>query len=435
MIKTLLLAALLSFALTSPAWAGEFEYQGLLGAYGNSMPKLKRSDVSKNGAGLEGQLQGKYRFDKNFSLQFQPWFKTDGLTKSSADKFQFEAQELSLEWKKSSRKLKLGVSTQVWEGTDLINPMDIASVKNYRDPLSIQNRGSAGLFYSDQIGKFSGDFIYIPWQTKALMPSQESPWYPRDINLTRSDDLNIVLPNEVTYRIFDDRVRDNALANNMGMRLQFHGSSFDLSLAGFEGMASTPLLIPIFRGAGGATITFQNPVEIYPIYYRQRVAAAAMMLTAGSWIFRAAAQHAQPMGESFFVADSTVPVELPTWSDYGVLGVEKNFEWGEQSVTLIVQGVASHQPKSESISSFSALLEKSGMVALRFPIKENWTWTSAFFQEFKTNASFFHTDIGWGFSEHWKAELSADILAGSPQSTIGTYDQNDRGSARMVYSF
>lgn len=422
----------------SCAWAGEFEYQGLLGAYGSSMPEIKRTDITKNDTGLEGQILGKYKFNKNFSFQFQPWFKTDGMTKSNPDKFQYETQELSLEWKKSSRKLKLGVSTAVWEGTDLFNPMDIASVKNYRDPLSIQNRGSAGLFYSDQIGKFSADLVYIPWQTKALMPSQESPWYPRDISLTQSNNQNVVLPTDPTYQVFDDQILNNALANNVGLRLQYHGSSFDLSVAGFDGEAPNPLMIPRIQGVaiGNNPITFQNPVEIYPIYYRQRVAAAAAMFTAGSWIFRLAAQHAQPIGADTYTPTFTnQALNMPSWSDYGVLGIEKNIEWGEQSITVILQGIASHQPQSDSISSFSSLLEKSAMLALRFPFKEGWTWTSAFFQEFKTNGNFFHTELGWGFAEHWRTELSVDVLSGSPASTIGSYDQNDRGTFRMVYSF
>lgn len=423
------------------AHAGEFDYQGQIAGYEASMPQLKRDDVTKNDAGFEGYFKTKYAFNKNFNFQLQPWFKYDATNKTPAEKFQADPQELSFEWKKSARKIKIGYSTAVWEGTDIINPMDIASVKNYRDPFSVQNRGTAGIFYSDQIGKFSWDALFIPWNSKVLMPGQESPWLPRDTSMFQDTGYQVQLPDAVIYSVQSDIVLNRALANNGGLRLQYHGDSVDLSVGGFEGQASNPMMVPHvnFQGIiiGGQTVLIpQNPIEIFPVYYRQRTVATALSWTLGSWIVRGAAQHTQPLGEDFFsLPNYPLPIALPSWSDYGVLGIEKNIEWGDQNITFIVQGIASHAPKSESVASFQSLLEKSAMVALRFPVKENWTWTTAYFREFKANSSFLHSEVGWNLAEHWKAELSADILLGTKNSVIGTYDQNDRGTFRLSFSF
>lgn len=407
----------------------ELEYQGQLGAFASQMPGQNQSDVTKNSAGVDAQLQLRQTWKRNYNFQARTWLQSDGANKSPKEKFQYEVQDFFFEWKKSARRFKLGVSSPVWEGTDFLNPMDLIVAKNYSDLFNIRNRGSAGLFYSDQLGPISWDLIYIPWQTRSTLPGEQSPWYPRSIALpVDTDQITLRLPPTVEYKVQPEESLRGAQLHNAGLRLQYRGDLLDFSVAGFEGTASQPLLLPTVRGIiiPPSTVELQNPVEILPVYYRQRVGAFALVTHAGSWIFRLSAQHAQPLGSD---------PRLPSWSEFGVFAIEKTIDWRDQGITLIAQFVGARRPQSESLSALSSLLEKAAMLGVRFPVRENLTWNAAFFQEQKNKSSFFHSDITWNLNDHWRTELAADILSGDPSSALGTYEANDRYGLRLVYGF
>lgn len=409
----------------------DFEVDGKLQPFAGTYLSSQPEDVTSHHVGIETELETQYRFSP-FRFQFEVWSKYDATNESEKDTFQAELDELSLEWRDGGRKIKIGWSIRSWEGTDLINPMDVIHSKNFNDPLDSRNRSAPGLFYNDAVGDFAWDLTYLYEQQKTRLPGTNSPWWPRKLYLPiENDQILLRLPETLEYRITNGEVIDEALSHNVAARVQYHGSQFDISLAGFEGSSSPPLLIPVVNvvpiEVSPRTIyQLQSPIQIDPVYYRQRAVAFAVVWTAGSWIFRASGNHVQPLGDD---------PRLPTWSQLGVLGVEKTFYFKSQMLTLLGQAVASHRPDSGSLSFLSSLYENSYMLGVRWAPSEKLTWLQAVFQEQENFSYFYHIEANWSFKEAWSLILQADFFQGSPESVLGTYSENDQVFLKTSYSF
>jgi hypothetical protein len=432
MNKCLALILLLAYLLSaSPAHAA-LDSQGQIALFGTSMPTQNLPDVTQNTGGIDARIKERYSFNRQFHLSFEPWFRADGLTRSPEERSYFEPHELSLEWKKSAHKIKIGFSTESWEGTDLFNPMSFLHAKNWRDPLNSENRSSPGVFYSDQIAQFSWDLVYIPWQSKAVLPGDNSPWWPRQFNLpVQNPNQVLLLPLQAAYRLQSDEILNHALDNNIGLRIGYHGSRFDLSLAGYQGSASPPLLTPIVNltpveVSPQQIYQLQSPILIQPTYYRQQLIAGALIVPMGTWILHLADQYSQSLGDD---------PRLPGWLHYGVLELEKTWSIRGQSLVSFIELIASKRPDSTSFSSVSSLTERSVALGFRWPFTENWTWTSGAFQEEKSKSAFVHSALAWNFRENWREELAGDLFLGPPDSTLGNYTHNDRIQEQITYSF
>jgi hypothetical protein len=415
------------------------EKSGKWTVFGGSYLEKQKEDITSGSAGAEASLKFQQKLPASLRLQADGWFRYDGLNESAEEVTQAELEELSVDWRKGSRKIKAGVSTRVWEGTDVINPMDVIHSKNWRDPLNTRKLAAPGLFYDDSFGNFSIDVTYLAIQQKARLPGSHSPWYPRDLYLPiESNEYRILLDDPPEYELLPYEERDQALENNVALRIQYIGSSMDLSLAAFEGSASTPLLAPsaqfnTVQTSPEQVLQADGPIRIRPIYYRQRAYAFAFSWSLGSWIFRGAANHIQPLTDNEGLPANKAPV--PSWSELGVFGVEKTLYFGNQMLTLLGQAVASRRPSSEGLSMLSSLYKRSYMAGIRWAPNEKWTWLQAFFQEQEHFSSFYHTEISWNFREAWNLTLDASFLQGRPDSVLGTYDKNDQALLKTSYSF
>lgn len=408
----------------------EFEVSGQLQAFGGGLLSPQPEGVTSHTGGLESQIKTQYEFTRALRFNSDLWAKYDGLNKSDEEITQGELDEFSIEWRKGGRRLKLGYSIRVWEGTDLVNPMDFIHSRNYRDPLNSRLRSAPGLFYDDTWGDLSWDFTYLIRQQNVKLPGENSPWYPRRLYLPLEfEDFKVLLPQDLNYEVYSDVEIENALENNFAFRLQYHGASFGISLAAFEGSASPPLLVPVVDfdvSSGVNELQARSPIGIEPHYYRQRVFGTTLVWTLGSWIFRASGNHMQPLSDD---------TRVPTWSQLGVLGVEKTLYLGDQLFILIFQAVGSRRPETGGLSMLASLYEESYMAGVRWTISEKWTWLQAFFQEQKMFSHFYHTEIDFNFAPAWNLSLQADFFQGPPPSVLGTYGGNDQIILKTSYSF
>lgn len=429
-----LLPILLITMIFCPAesWSAVGQTSGQVAVFAASMPSQDVEDVNQNSAGLELKIGTNYTFNKNLKFLFSPWFKTDPINLSSEERFQFDPDELAVEWRQTTQRLKLGYSLRKWEGTDLVNPMDVIHPKNWRDPLQGRLRPSPGLFYTGDKGRWSWDFTYIPIQSKALLPGEKSPWWPRLRQVpVEADDLILRLPTDVEYEVGDVEELDHALTHNFALRVQYHASFWDFSLAGFEGSSSAPLLTPVInlvpiQISPKRIFQLLSPIRIEPIHYRHRVLAFANVWNLDEIIIRLSAHHAQSIGDD---------PRLPGWSELGVIGVEKGFSFGNQSVVLLLQYIISRRPDIDSLSMLSSLFENSYMLGARWVPGEKWIWTAAYFQEQTTFSSLIHSELDWNFTENWHQKISVDLFSGSSGSPLGVYENNDQISLQTSYSF
>jgi hypothetical protein len=415
----------------TPAFA-RMKIEGQAALFGAAMPNQNVGDVTNANGGATLELDFSQSWGKRFRFEFNPWLQGDALTKSRSEKFQFETPKAAFSWRHKAQKLEVGISTMKWEGTDLINPMDLLHSKNFTDPLSSRTRGSPGMFYSNQIGNFSWDLAYIPRQMKAVLPGDNSPWWPRHFGLpVEHKDFKILLPERPEYRVMRGREWHHALDHNVGLRVQYHGDALDFSLAGFEGNSAMPVLLPDVTLNFTATpneFLASSPIGIEPNHYRHRVAAAAAVVPVETWIFRLSGQYARNAGDD--------PEDiLPSWAAVGVLAVEKPFSLGKREIRLILQGVASNREENGGVSVLSTLLKNSVMLGWRYPFTDEWTWTAAVFQELTGHSYFAHMAFNWNTSDRTKQELAGDLIGGQVGSALGTYERNDRIFLRSTFLF
>lgn len=382
--------------------------------------------------GLEPQIQMQSEFDSNWRFHFDFWGQYNPANKSPSDVTQLELDEFSMSHYSKGRRLKLGYSYRNWEGTDLINPMDIFFSHNYINPLKTRSRSALGLFYDDSYQNFEWDFTYAYKQKEHLLPGSESQWWPRSLYLpTESDSVRLIINDDIRYDILDPDTLNKALDHNLALRVQYHGKNYDLALAGTEGLATPPLLSPLVDvnpiEIDPKTIyLLQSPIYITPVFYRQRAVAGKIVLTLGDFIFRLAAHHTQPLGD-----DS----RIPSWSQLGVFAAERTFYFGQHMLTVLAQFIDSRRPETSGVSLLTSLYQKSYMGGLRWAPNENWTLFLALFQETTNWSLFSRSEVTWNFTETWSLGFEANIFQGPSDSALGTYDRNDSAYIHIKKSF
>lgn len=428
----ILLTALLAFALPFPLLAYEYESSGSLQLNGGQIFSPETKEMTYQTFSIEPEYRSQTELTEDFRFNFDAWGNFDPLNKSEKDVVQFELNEFTLGYISGGRRVKFGYSYRNWEGTDLINPMDIFFAKNWIDPLNTRTRSGLGLFYDDGFGNFEVDFTYIVQQKRHLLPGDKSQWWPRSLYLpTESESVVLLLDDELTYSIHDPEILDHALNNNVALRVQYHGSDFDLAIAAAEGLATPPLLSPIINVtpievSPRQVYQLQSPVQIAPIFYRQRAVAGNLVWTLGNYILRASANHVQPLGDD---------ERIPSWSQLGVIGIERTFYLKNQMFTLLGQYIDSRRPDVTGVSMLTSLYQKSYMAGLRWAPSNRWTYLLALFQETTTWSYFLRSEIGWTFKDNWNLSLEVNIFEGPASSAIGTYGRSDSGYFHLKRSF
>lgn len=377
-------------------------------------------------------LNAGWKWGSNFRLKIQPWGRVSseggwGEWNPSGD-----AGESFVELKSGAIKIAAGSFVPKWEGTDGVNPMDIATMKDFRDPLRPDDLGSNGVKLSMAGESLSGEILYVPLQTRSRIPGYLSPWWPRRGQLPlQSETLELRLPERVDYRLLSHEEIDKALWNNAGLRLQYRGDGWDFSAAGFEGAAEMPTLrvstvslTPI--ALYPKEIYALNSVELLPIDYRRRTGAGAVTIASGTWIFRLAARHDQPLGD-----DS----RRPQWSQQTVFGVEKNIELSEQNLILVLQGTNGRRGDDGSLTTVADLFDRAVLFGGRWMIGERWSVNLSAVRDLKKKSSYDHFEISRRFAESYSVEVFADVLDGPEDSLLGLLGDRDRGGLRVSGAF
>lgn len=428
-INTILIQVLLIFCGPSRAWASTSGSVAVNTAYYSSLSSESIEDNYTSGL---IDFKSQFKILKNWSLNSSLKAEASPNNGSSIEQFWSEFQELNIQYKKSSTRIKFGAATVNWEGTDLINPMDLVSPKIYFDPLNSIQRSSIGAFYSSSSGSLSVDAAFIPLQSDAKLPGSKSLWWPREFNLpTEADNTLLLLPEHPEYKINGRRTLDDADKNNLALRLSYAGNNFDFAIAGFEGQVQTPLLLPIVnltvvQVSPKKIFQLGNPIEIQPLYYKIRSGAFLASTTWSNFIFRISAQNIQPLGRD---------TRIPSWSQLGVFAIERTFDIINRPLTAIIQAVRSREAESEGLSLLSNLTQNASVLGLRYGLSDETTISAAYFQEFVTHSEFQHYELKYLILENFEVKLSADFFNGKKDSALGTYKSNDRTQLQLSYLF
>lgn len=431
------------------SWA---ETSGRLRLQETSFFKKQKPPVRSSQESVTLEIEGKWSLSKSMRLRLEPKARYNSDPNIVDAPLDGDLHDTGVETKLGSVRLHVGSFVRVWEGTDGLNPMDVASMKNSRDPLGGESLSSVGLALSGGQNFFTWDVLYIPRQTRTRLPGPTSPWFPRSNNLPlQRDDRSLLIPDEPEYQLLSRQEIAKALDQNGGVRLQLHGESWDFSLGGFQGASQTPLLLPEVNADlvdvkpdGSLILRAKNPIGIRPVDYPRRSVSGALVYTRESWILRLAARHDQPFGgdqspaswvAANLQASFTTQSLLPTWSSLGILGLEKTVGIGTQNVVFILQGSYGVSPESGGVISAQDLLRRALMAGFRWPLSDETTVSFMGFYENKWKSSYSRLLFQKKITDPALIEASIDLFRGPPQSILGIWSDQSSGSLAFIYQF
>lgn len=372
----------------------------------------------------------KFRDGSNskWSLRSNLFFQGSSLEEANEEQFFYDPTNVYLEYSKKNYFFQAGYFTLKWEGTDGMNPMDIASMKNWSDPLDSKTRASLGVHMGDSSKALDWEMAYIPMQTSSQLPGNKSAWWPRSSNLPlRTDDIELRLPEEVTYNVTPTNELNKARTHNFAVRLQKHGDFADVAFAHYEGAAQTPLVTPTLnvtpiQVSPKEIYLLQSPIQLVPTDYRVRSTAGFISKAWETWIFRASSRYDQPLGNA---------KSLTTWSQQTVAGFERSFD----SIILIVQGLWFHSPTGGSLVSVQDVFDQSVLLGLRWQLGETWTLLASGIQATQDSSSYYSLDLSKSFESGWGLKANYQSIYGPKNSLLGVLDKNDRASLELSRAF
>lgn len=384
-------------------------------------------------APTEGRFEGEYnRRDElhpGINFKFHPAWRMTSARNSTSNDVLIDPREIYLEAAGDHYFLRGGFFTPSWEGTDGLNPMDIASVRDWSDPLRSNTLGSAGVQFGFSTASSEFEIFWVPRQTLSRLPGESSAWWPRRLRFPlRNEGLELQLPDQVDYQIYPREELNYALSNNAGLRWQLHGDAGDLAVGAFEGAAEAPLFSPLLYATAISTKSFLliPPIQITPVDYRRRTMSGLISFPWDGWIFRAAIRHDQPVGTDY---------RLPGWSEQAIAGFEKSFDHSGNTVTLIFQGSWGRRADDASLLSVNDLFDRAILAGVRWPLGEFWTVMISGFRTPRDGAYFFQSEISRRFSDSLRGDLFSQVLNGPPESLLGILGDRDRAGARLTYAF
>lgn len=396
----------------------------------------QKDPVEQTNSNLTFEYEYKKSLSENWRVLFEPRIHASSDPKIVNTNFDGDFRDSLVETKRGNVHLQAGSFIKEWEGTDGTNPMDIATMKSYKDPMNSESLGSWGISASgsNSSSSFNWEVFYVPSQTQPRLPGDNSPWLPRSTTLPlAADNEELLIPNNPEYQILSPKELNSAMENNYGGRLQFHGESWDLSLAGFEGASQTPILQPIIQGqlvqiSPKTIVQMDNPIQIQTINYRRRTVAAAITSTHDSWVYRLAGKHEQPLGDS--------PL-LPSWTDQVVGGVEKTVTLGGQNVIFSV--LYSYETESSAIQP--GIIPnpdpfwRSFLLGMRYPLRDDLVLFVGGVKSTLNSSFLARLNLHKNLGAHWGLEANLDWNQGPADSLFGVWQDQSRLRLSTVYQF
>jgi hypothetical protein len=374
------------------------------------------------------------RPSKAWRLRVSPWVYSDPVSPSPNEKLIVDANEASLEFKDRDLSVKGGLNSIAWGVTDIFNPLDVVSARRYMDPLNSDKRGVPSLDINWDNGTYHFELIYIPIQLESIMPGEKSRWLPRDITYSRQISGRTLILDQTFNYLYEEREElDDALKNNVGLRLERRGSGFDVTGIFFQGAPTAPYMSIAGVYGNGTSIRegqeglLVQEITLKPIYYVRRTFGMGAVATFDTTIVRFAASNSDRIS-----AKSV----LPGWSQNAIVGVEQNLPVGESTLTLLLQATwAQHEEQADNtITSIDRIFDRSWLFGLRLPWGD-WTYTAAFLYDAAYFGKFGQLKIDRKVSDGMTATLQGDVFDGPAGSPVGTYRRNDRVTLGATFFF
>jgi|GEM_PF-6828234 len=390
--------------------------------------------------GIELDQDGK--INKQYRYSFKGTFQSNLVSKYQPENYFADLYEAYVEYK-PTRKFKtiIGWNTVNWGVMDIYSPMDVVNQHTYFDPLNSAKRGAPMVNFQWNPRGWEISAMYIPFQAKAIFPSNDSRWLPRNtinnvaINYQGSRG-QALLTNPVTYDIQNPVTVNSALNNNFGLNLVKHFDSLDLHAMYFNGAASTPSFLLDTTGGTfqslppNLVIKLDNPIILHPMFYRTQTSAFGFSANLGDVILR---------GESAYVATVPPPdaYNVTPWMWQSGIGLEKNWDLGSTTLTQLVHYYYAKYPDQGGNLPDSGyrIFDNTPMIGFRWAINdEKYFYASVLYNVTQDG-------IFWiaGYSEKLTDALRWDIswrdISAKKDGLLKTYGDNDHAVIDLTYFF
>jgi len=402
-------------------------------------PDALNPEVNRSAQAFHFTGSASLKWKRDFKLKLLPVAQWDPVNLSKRERAWVDLQEGYLQFQKELYVIQLGFNQFTWGVTDVYNPLDGVNPRRYFDPLQSPKMGVASAFLKlDPVPLVSVELIYIPTNRKSQLPGENSRWLPRDYLRNRQvattdGNVTIQLPERMKYRYEKDEVLNQALSNNYGARALFLLPSLDIQVAYFNGAAGSPATGLSLTGSLAKllpeiVIEADPDVGIIPIYYRHQFYGGSAVYATGEWIFRYENTFNRPISKRS---------DLPVASQSHVFEIEKSFLIFKQNFTFLLLGTyskTSDQASNDSTSLFR-LFDKAGILAIRYAPSSKWSSVASLLYDTVKFGKLAHGEVSYLLRDGLRISAMGDVLAGKPETPVGTYRRNDRVSLGLQYSF
>lgn len=377
-----------------------------------------------------------------FRVKALPIVQWDPQSLSKNEQFYRDLQEGYAQLQVSHFTTQVGFNSFNWGDSDVFNPLDVVNPRRYFDPFRPEKIGVGAALLKYDMDKIFVEAIYIPKQRKTLLPGEQSRWLPREFYRNKNIETSfgkgaISIPSNLQYHYVNPKEIDGALSNNYGMRAKYRLSGLDGSLIFFDGSAVAPAvnipaidldLTSVSNSNDFLLLTSPN-LFLQASYYRVRVLGTSFVAVLGDTLLKGAFAYTQTKQKL-----STLPPDLKE----SVLGAERTFSWGKQTLTTLLQGTYVQRGYSSidnNTVSLSRMFDRAGMLGLRWGIGEKWVVLSSYLRDIKFKGNLFHDEIQFKFRDGYAFQATADFLDGATETPLGTYKNNDRVSLGLHAQF
>jgi hypothetical protein len=356
----------------------------------------------------------------------------------------WDIQEGYLQYQASSFTAQVGMNVQTWGDTDVFNPLDVVNARKYYDPLRSDKLGAPTVLIKKEWEKVFVEAIYIPFQPETVLPGESSRWLPRDIYKSRafagSSAGNgavfsgvINLPSTLSYHYGTAAVLNAANRDNFGGRVKFRLPGFDFTIAGFQGAATAPAVnitnlnlapIVITPGTTSLDVTVKSDIYLQSLFYKTRMAGTSFVWSVGEFLVKGATAQNHVISHLDGVFAGRVPKD--DWEN--ALGLEHTFQVGKGSLTAFLQGTYVKRDEALDTNSVSLarMFDRATMIGLRWAFSEKWTALASGLYDTQYKGNLEHLEAAYKISDGWTGKIYGDLLAGPPETPLGTYARNDR---------
>jgi hypothetical protein len=378
-------------------------------------------------------LSGK--FSEDYRLYFKPNFLWDPQNNSKEERLFFDAGQAYFKYKGDTTSVQVGNNILNWGVTDGYNPLDVVNVRQYHDPLHSAKLGALSVLLSHSSELSEQELIYIPKNQSALLPGTHSRWLPRQIFVPRTigNDVVLLLPDTLNYTYESRETLNEALDNNLGLRLQWHLGAIDLSFSGYEGVAGFPIVQPKVTGTviqiSPKTILQTDPdITLGSKNFRHRVAGFSWVSSQQNFLFKYATSYSQSLGED--------PL-LPGWTHENIVGLEKNFNMGAEGllVGILQYSFINTEKDNDSNLSVTEIFRSAWMAGGRFSWGDLWTLTALGLYDALRHSNFQQYSAARRIHDVWTLQLSTELITGQEDTPLGVYNDNDNYRLSLSRSF